>query len=239
VPNARNSAPCWRRVLQCRARQSEGAVASKKTQRAIAAHDVPGVVDDICIDRVAKLLAPHEISAGARDEIEHHINWYRSGRSWRGQGPRIEMPPEFHQMREAVAALANLVNGVGVDRVVSIFFAAELFDAPHLLPDDQAIQDRLERMLADLKDFDNRLTAVLKHGRRRGRKTDRARHLVRIVASAIERDKGKPIKRSKNKGSLFELLMDIVAVADPEIGPGTVDEELKARSQRRRGEIKL
>jgi hypothetical protein len=77
---------------------------------------------------------PHEISAEAREELEDHIKWYRSGRSWRGQGPRIEVPPEFHQMREAVAALANLVNGVGVDRVVSIFFAAELIDAPHLLP---------------------------------------------------------------------------------------------------------
>jgi hypothetical protein len=217
--------------------KAEGAMAGEKTQRPVAADDVPPVVDDLCIDRIAGLLDRYEISAGAREELNEQIKWFRSGRTWRGQGARIVVPPNVHEMREAVAALVELLNGVGVDHVASIFFQAELISEPHLLPDDQAIRDRLEKMLVDLKDFSDQLTAVLEHGKPRGRKTDRPRHFVRMVASVIERDKGEPIKRSKNKGSLCALLRDIVTVVDPEIGPGTVDEELKARSLRR-GEIK-
>jgi hypothetical protein len=225
-------------------------VASKKTQRAIAAHDTR------CL---AELLAPHKISAGARDEIEHLIRWYRSGRSWHGQGARIEVPPEFPQMQKAVAALAELVNRVGVNRVVSIFIEAEMieaelidrserprlpdgsgvnrevhapFCAPHIISNGHWLQGQLEKMLNDLNDFASRISATLKHGRHRSRKTDRPRHLVNMIAMVIERDKGK-IKRSKNKGSLCELLTDIVALVDPEIGSGTIDEVLKARSVRR------
>jgi hypothetical protein len=139
-------------------------------------------------------------------------------------------------MQKAVAALAELVNRVGVNRVVSIFIKAELIeaeliDAPHII--SNRLGDRLEKMLDDLNDFANRISATLKHGRHRSRKTDRPRHLVNMIAMVIERDKGKWIKRSKNRGSLCELLTDIVALVDPEIGSGTIDEVLKARSVRR------
>jgi hypothetical protein len=208
-------------------------VASKKTKRAITAAEALHVFDDTCIDRSAELLA--HLSVGARDEITQYIDWYRSGRSWRGQGPRIETPPEFEKMREAAVHLADLIKRFGVENAVSIFFKAALIDKPYVLPDDQAFRDRLEQMLADLEDFADRITAAQKHGERRGRKTDRPQHFVRMVASVIERDKGQSIKRSKNKGTPVELLRDIAAVVG--IGPGTVDEVLKARSQRR-GEIK-
>jgi hypothetical protein len=232
-------------------------MASKKTRRAIAPADVSRVLDDACTDRLAELLAHHGISPGASDEIEQHINWYRTGDSWRGQGRRIEVPPEFEQMREAAVALAShlrdvsivqtvpdhfkdveRVSGgcdhfklVGIDCVASIFFAAELIDAPQ--PDDQAIRDRLERMLSDLEDFANRITAAQRHGKHRGRKTDRAKHFVKMVASVLERDKGRPITRSENR--VLKLLKDIADLVG--IGPGTVEEVLKARSKRRRGEI--
>jgi hypothetical protein len=221
-------------------------VASKKRRDAIAAADVSGVLDDACTDRLAELLAG--FSDEAREEIGYHIDWYRSGRSWRGQGRRIEVPPEFEQMREAAVALANRLKHVDVDidlegqeicrryvldTVVSIFFKAALIDAPHDLPDEQAIQDRLERMLADLEDFASRITTAQRHGRHRGRKTDKAKHFVRMVASAIERDKGRPITRSENR--VLKLLKDIADFVG--IGPGTVEEVLKARSKRRRGEI--
>jgi hypothetical protein len=208
--------------------------------------------------RLADLFERHEISAWARHEIEQHISWYCSGSSWRGQGPRIESPPEFEKMREAAVALASdlrrvsIVRAVpdhlkhahgdcdhfklvGIDCIVSIFFAAELIDAD-VLPDEQAIQDRLERMLADLDDFASRLAAAQRHGRHRGRKTDRARHFVRMAASVIERDKGQPIKRSNNRDSPFELLKGIAAFVS--IGPGTVEEVVRARQARlRRGGI--
>jgi hypothetical protein len=148
----------------------------------------------------------------------------------------MEIPPEIHQMQRAAAGLAELVNRIGVDRVVLMLFEAELIDAPDVLPDEQAIEDRLRSILAGLEDLATRLAVVVKHGKARGRKTDRPRHLVGLVASVIERDKSKPITRSKNRDSLFELLMSIVAIVDPEIGRGTVEEVLKARS-RRRGEI--
>jgi hypothetical protein len=215
--------------------------------------------------RLAELLARHEISPGARYEIEQHIDWYLSERSWRGQGACIEIPPEFDKMRKAAVALASdlrrvsIVRAVpdhlkrahgdrdhfklvGIDCVASIFFEAKLIDAPAVFPDEQAIQDRLERMLADLDDFANRLAAAQRHGKHRGRKTDRPQHFVRMVASVIEIDRGQPITRS-TKNPLFRLLELLKGIADiVGIGPGTVDEavkkRLKAHSQRRRGEIK-
>jgi hypothetical protein len=209
-------------------------MASKKTQRAITAAEVP------------------RLSAGAREEIERYIDWYRSEGSWRGHGPRIEIPPEFDQMSKAAVALADHLKHVDVDvdldgreicrryvldTVVSIFFKAELIDARGKdLPDEQAIRDRLEKMLAGLNDFASRLTAAQKHGKRRGRKTDRAQRFARMVAAVIKRDTGQRIKRSANKDSPFELLKDIAAVVG--IGPFTVEEVVRARQERlRRGEI--
>jgi hypothetical protein len=212
--------------------------------------------------QLAELLAHHGISAGARDEIEQHINWYRSGSSRRGQGPRIDIPPEFEQMRGAAVALANCIRRVevtaelpdhikqalgvdltdpikqvGVDGIVAVFLKTLLIDNElRVMPDDQAFRDHLEQLLANLDDFANRLTAAQRHGGHRGRKTDRARHFVKIVASVIERDKGQRIKRSENKDSLYELLKGIAVVMD--IGPGTVEEVVRARQERlRRGEI--
>jgi hypothetical protein len=234
-------------------------VPSKKTRRAIAAADVPGVLDADCIDRLAELLARHKIkiSAEARHEIEQCINWYRSGDSWRGQGPRIEIPPEFEQMRKEAVALASRLRDVsivraipsrlkraddvrdhyklvGIDCVVSVFSDAELIDAHgEVLPEEQAIEDRLESLLADLDWLASRIAAAQKHGKHRGRKTDRPRHFVKLVASVIERDKGRPITRSENR--VLKLLKDIADFVG--IGPGTVEEVLKARSKRRRGEI--
>jgi hypothetical protein len=237
-------------------------MASKKTQRAITAADVPCVFDDDCIDRLAELLARHKIkiSAEARHEIEQCINWYRSRDSWRGQGPRIEIPPEFEKMRKAAIALASRLKDVsivravpnhlkhahgdsdhfklvGIDCVVSIFSDAELIDAHGKdLPDEQAIEDRLEGLLADLDWLASRVTAAQRHGKHRGRKTDRPQHFVKLVVSAIKRDKGQRIKRSTNKDSPFELLKDIAAVVG--IGPFTVEEVVRARQKRlRRGEI--
>ena len=261
---------------------------SKKTRRAIAAADVPGVLDADCIDRLAELLARHKIkiSAEARHEIEQCINWYRSGDSWRGQGPRIEIPPEFEKMRKVAVELASRLRHVsivravpnhlkrafgdrdhfklvGIDCVIPIFSDAELIDAHgealshaelnahgEVLPDEQPIQDRLEGLLVDLDWLASRVTDAQRHGKHRGRKTDRRRHFVGMVASVIERDKGQPITRSTNTNPLFELLRNIVAVVDPDIRRGTVDEVVKkrlkallktrltGRRKRRRGEIK-
>jgi hypothetical protein len=233
-------------------------MARKKTQRAITAAEVPCVLDDACTDRLAELLA--RLSAGARDEIEQHINWYRTGDGWRGHGPRIKnVPPEFDKMRKAAVALANRLRNVsiiraipsrlkraddvrdhyklvGIDCVVSIFSDAELIDAHGRLPDEQAIEDRLEGLLADLDWLASRVTAAQRHGKHRGRKTDRPQRFVKLVVSAIERDKGQWIKRSTNKNSPFELLKDIAAVVG--IGPFTVEEVVRARQERlRRGEI--
>jgi hypothetical protein len=194
---------------------------------------------------VERLLARPEISPGARYEIKLGIDLYFGAALNLGPDTAVafadetrvraenrfivtktkqdlrDLPPVslMHEMHKAAVALSDLVNGIGVDRVVSIFVRTE-----HSLPDDQA-RDRLERMLADLDDFASRLTAA--QSWRRDRKTDRAKHFVRTVASIIERDKGQPIKRSKNKGSPFELLKDIAAVVG--IGPGTVEETVRAR----------
>jgi hypothetical protein len=203
-------------------------MAIKKTKRAIAAPDVPRV------ERRAELFA--RLSGGARDEIEYHIKWYRSGASWRGQGPRIKMPPELDQMRDSAEALAKLLDRRGVDQAVAIFFKADLIDTLNELPDDQAIRDALERMRDDLAWLSNRIAAARAHGKNRGRKTDRPRHFVDLIASVIESEKG-PIGRSRNRGTLADLLWEIVSGVDPDIGRGTVDEILKERSKRRRGEI--
>jgi hypothetical protein len=152
----------------------------------------------------------------------------------------IYAPPAIDPMHKAAVALSDLVKSVGADRVVSIFVGVERIDAPDAFPDElaQAIRDRLEQMLADLDWLASRLTAVQKHARRpkRGPKTDSERQFVDMVAEVIERDTGQWIKRSTNKNSPFELLKDIAAVVD--IGPGTVEEVVRARRKRlRRGEI--
>jgi uncharacterized protein (DUF1786 family) len=209
---------------------------SKKTQRAIAAADVSRVLDDACTDRLAEVLA--RLPAEARIDIEYLIERYLSGHKIRGERPHFDIPPEFDQMRKAAVALASdlrrvsivrtvpdhlkhveRVSGgrdhfklVGIDCVVSIFSDAELIDARgEVLPDEQAVQDRLERMLDDLDWLANRVTAAQKHVKRLS-KTDREWRFVGAVASAIGRHTGRRIKRSTNKDSLAEILKKIVAI---------------------------
>jgi hypothetical protein len=237
-------------------------VPSKKTQRAIAAADVSRVLDDACTDRLAELLAC--LPAEARSDIECLTEQHLSGRKIRGERPHFDIPPEFERLRKAAVALASdlrrvsivrpvpdhlkpleRVSGgrdhfelVGIDCVASIFFETALIDAPGVLPNAQAIQDRLERMLADLDDFANRSTAAQKHVKRLS-KTGREWRFVSAVASTIERHTGRRIKRSTNEGSLAEILKKIVVIVDPEIGRGTVDELLKVRSKRRAPLVKF
>jgi hypothetical protein len=240
-------------------------VPSKKTRRTIAAADVPSVLDDESIERLAELLARHKIkiSAEARREIELCINWYRNAAL--NLGPdnaaayadatrlRAEVrliavkakeaaaaaatPPTFDQMREMAISLTDCLKSVGVDRVVLSFFRAQLIACGNVLPDEQAIQDRLESLLTDLDWFASQLTAVRKYKRplKRGPKA-RGRQFVEMVASVIERDTSQRIKRSENKGSPYVLLEGIAAVVG--IGPGTVEEAVRARPERLlRGEI--
>jgi hypothetical protein len=46
-----------------------GTMASKKTQRAISAHDVPRVFDDVCIDRLAQIAEVPQLAPEARDRL--------------------------------------------------------------------------------------------------------------------------------------------------------------------------
>jgi hypothetical protein len=215
--------------------------------------------------RLADLFERHGISPVARHEIKLCINLYLSGAGNLGPDtaaafadatrlraePRfvvakakkdvaaaIDVPSAFDPMHKAAVALSDLVNRVGVDRVVSIFARAEHLDAPDAYPDElaQAIRDRLERMLDDLDWLASRVTAVRKYKKplKRGRKS--GRQVVEMVAAVIERDTGQRIKRSKNKDSLFALLTEIVHVVG--IGSGTVEEVVRGRRKRlRRGEI--
>jgi hypothetical protein len=251
-------------------------MASKKTQRAITAADVPHVFEDDCIRRLADLFAGHKIkiSAEARHEIKLYIDWYRGAlnlgpdtaaafadatrfcaearfivvKARKDVTAAIYAPPALDPMHNAAVALSDhLVNSVGVDRVVSIFVGAERIDAPDAFPDElaQEIRDRLEQMLADLDWFASQLTAVRKYKRplKRGPKA-RGRQFVEMVASVIKRDTGQRIKRpssvvlpgSDKEGSPFELLKGIADVVG--IGPGTVEEVVRVRQERRRrGEI--
>jgi hypothetical protein len=182
--------------------------------------------------QLAALLAP--LRAEARIEVEDHIDWYRSGRGTR-QAPHVDIPTGFDQLCQAAVDLADHIKRVGVESIVSIFFKAALIDRPYVRPDDLAFQARLERMLADLDDFANRLAAARKHvrGPKRGPKTDRAQQFVSLVASVIERHYGRRIERSGKKGSLAELLRKIVTVVDPKIGQGTIDGVLRLQAKRR------
>jgi hypothetical protein len=242
--------------------KAEGAVASKKTQRAITAAEVPHVFDDACADRLAELLEP--LSPRARHEIKLYVDWYLNvaldlgpdtaaayadatrlsaearfvvAKAKRDVAAAAYVPPEFDQMHEAAVALADRLKSVGVNRVVSSFFRAQLIACGNILPDEQAIQDRLESLLTDLDWFASQLTAVRKYKRplKRGPKA-RGRQFAEMVASVITRDMGERIKRSKNRDSLFALLTEIVAIVG--IGSATVEEVVRGRRKRlRRGEI--
>src|SRR5262249_14452962 len=91
---------------------TEGAVPSKKTQRAIAAADVSRVLDDARTDRLAELLA--RLPAEARSDIEYLIEQYLSGRKIRGERPHFDIPPEFEQLRKAAVALASDLRRVSI-----------------------------------------------------------------------------------------------------------------------------
>ena len=139
--------------------------------------------------RLADLFERHGISPEARHEIKLSINLQLSGavnlgpdtaaayadatrlraearfvvaKAKKDVAAAIDVPPAFDPMHKAAIALLDLVNSVGVDRVVSIFVAEERIYAPDVFPDElaQAIRDRLAQILADLDWLASRLTAV-------------------------------------------------------------------------------
>ncbi len=210
--------------------------------------------------RLADLSAHHEISAKARHEIKLCIDWYLGvlnlgpdtaaaygdatrlsaearfivAKAGKDVTAAIYAPPEFDPMHKAAVDLLDLVESVGVDRVVSIFVGVERIDAPDVFPDEQAqaIRDRLEQILADLNWLTGRITAVWKHARRpkRGPKTDREWQFVEMVAAAIERDKGQRIKRPSSV-----VLPSVVLPGSDKKGDGglspNVDHEHRARGR--------
>jgi hypothetical protein len=215
-------------------------------------------------ERLAALLG--RLSPEARHEIKLYIDWYLNvaldlgpdtvaayadvtrlraearfvvAKTKRDVAAAAYVPPGFDETREMAIALADRLKLAGVDRVVSVFSRAELIDAHgKALPDEQAIEGRLERLLADLDWLATRITAARKHVRRpkRGPKTEKQRQFVEMVAAVIERDRGQPIKRSTNKNSPFALLRAIADIVD--IGGGTAEEVVRGRRKRlRRGEI--
>jgi hypothetical protein len=189
-------------------------------------------------EQLTDLLA--DLPAEARKNILHSIILYQ----WLKRNPDPDIRPYLVKTREAAAVLLACLEGFDLDDL-----ASELLDIDSCsaLPrinrdypghpfDSRRYRDRIDGMLADLRDLIFWLDTIHDWRSRKWKNTKTAHRLVRWVAQIIEEYAG-PISRRDKRGSLTRL-RNIITIADPDIRSGTIDEVLKSHHWRRRGEIK-
>lgn len=180
--------------------------------------------------RLAELLS--RLPVEARADVEDCIVSYRNGTGWwsRTRPASNSLRPELERMRQVILDLAKRIRRVG---------GGDLGELMALMGIQSVDRSRVEKILSDLMSLSDSLAiARNKLKRKRGPNNDAARQLVRTVAALIEVTTSTRIAQSDKAGSLAETLREIVAIADPTIGRGTINEALKARARMRRGEIK-
>jgi hypothetical protein len=180
-------------------------------------------------DKLTKLLL--RLPAEERGLVEATIDLYHRGGTMQFQMRFDHLRPILDKMRQAADDLVADIEHVGVDDLSMCFLVAGI---------PQAEEALIVSTLAHLRELSGWLATARKRLRsKRGPKTDVKRQFVAAVAEVVELHTGKPIAVSYKAGSLAEMVREIVAVVDPTIGPGTINEALKRHARWQRiGEIK-
>jgi hypothetical protein len=167
----------------------------------------------------------------ALDLIGFLIIWYRSGNS--DDSDFSQERNELDKIHKKTIELIADIRACGVldDQVEKL--EGRLGAKPHRA-------SSTEHTLATLEGFVGLVATKREHWvHKRGRKS-KSRGFVDAIIQTIEEYTGGKVERSKKRGAAgapVDAVQKIVAIMDPEIGSGTIDEALKARSKAR-GEIK-
>jgi hypothetical protein len=188
-------------------------------------------------EKLTDLLA--DLPAEARQGILHCIvlHQYLKRNREPDSGPIVD------KIREAAASLLAYLESFDLDNLASEFLDIDSLSAQPRIDrdypghpfDKSRYRDRIDGMLADLRDLIFWLGVIYQQQSPPWQKTKDARKLVRWIADIIEEHQ-RPISRRDKEGSLT-WLHKIIEIADPDVGKGTIDGVLKARSERR-GEIR-
>jgi hypothetical protein len=227
-----------------RMRHAEAPLPKKKPRNDSVELDLRQVKDILVPAEVREQL--NAIMASLPPEAREQIQWQVLYHKWLVDTPHPDSRPLLKDMIEAAANLMALIERFNLVSLAEAFEEADLYFSPPLIErdcDEEEIdlpvyRDRIEHMLADQRDLICWLDVAIQRGDRdRPRKTELPIKFVNKVADIIEGSTGTTIRRSNNKDSPTAMLRKIVDIANPDIGPGTIDEVLKARAKKRHGEI--
>jgi hypothetical protein len=180
-------------------------------------------------DKLAGLLL--RLPAEVRDDLEALIALYDRGGTIQFRARFEDFRPNLKKMRQAADDLAADIEHVGVHDLSMIFLVAAIAHTG---------EARIVSTLGALRELSGWLAIAENRLRpKRGPKTEVKRQFVAAIAEVINLHTGKRIAVSYKAGSLAEMVKEIVAVVDPNIGPRTITEALKRHARWRRiGEIK-
>jgi hypothetical protein len=227
-----------------RMRHAEASLPKRKPRNDFVELDLRQVKDILVPAEVHEQL--NAIMASLPPEAREQIQWQVLYHKWLVDTPHPDSQPLLKGMIEAAANLVALIERFNLVSLAEAFEEADLYFSPPLIErdfDEEEIdlpvyRDRIEHMLADQRDLICWLDIAIQRGdRHRPRKTEIPIKFVNKVADIIEGSTGTTIGRSNNKDSPTAMLRKIVDIANPDIGPGTIEEVLKARAKKRRGEI--
>jgi hypothetical protein len=208
----------------------------------IAAANMP-VLSDAQWARLAELGLPLE----ARIDIDDCIASYRNELALVRQASPApaddRLRKDLDRTRKAAANLADRIQDIGASLLGEILRRVEVErrETLHNVADVKEFRARIELGLVDLRELANSLAIARKQlNQKRGPKS-MSQQFARTVAAVIELHMGARIKQSRNKGSVADMLREILAIADEKIGKGgkgAVDKALRMRARQRRGPIK-
>src|SRR6266550_154934 len=194
-------------------------------------------------EKLTDLLA--DLPAEARKSILHCIVLHQ----YLKRNQESDIRPIVANTRKEAASLLACLESFDLDNLASEFLDIDSLSAQPRINRDypghpfnkRRYHDRIDGMLADLRDLIFWLGVIYQQQSQPWQKTKDAHKLVRWIADIIEEYKGGPIKRNPKPGSpaaeMLRMLEGAIAIADPTIHGGTIDEVMKARSKRR-GEIR-
>jgi hypothetical protein len=209
-------------------------------------------------DEWRKVRAPLDLQDSYRPRIGKLVVWYRFKEGVGRDAPNAKTREDFEKAREAARVLRQRLEAFDQPTIEMLIWGAweeDKFDAlnaedaarwfgpgprPHVLESAQPLQ-MLNRLLGDLPQLESLLGSRASEIKRRP--TRSRRNLDRLVQAldVIVHEQRTGITRSVK--SNWRLFVDnVVCVADPHIGPGSVDEAMKAvikkRPKQRRGRLR-
>lgn len=183
--------------------------------------------------------APVRLPECARGEIDWAIGLFRTfQRAARARDPQ-GTKKSLARVQKRTRALLKTFDALDQESIQTMLLpspkeaASKPFHSPSHLP---AMIERLEALRGEIKSLDTWLDAALKRvSRKPTRSSDNLVWLVGRLDGILRRHRESGVTRSYKNKTTVEFVDNVVCIADPDIGPGSVEEAIKAVVKKRSG----